>query len=61
MPFIDQLRPPLSSVRIPHYEVGTAAAALMLELIADHRAPVASKVLRPELVIRGSTAPPPEG
>jgi LacI family transcriptional regulator len=58
MPFIDQLRPPLSSVRIPHYEVGTAAAELMLDRISDHRAPVASRVLPAELVIRASTAPP---
>lgn len=31
MPFIDRLRPPLTSVRFPHYQVGTEAAQLLLE------------------------------
>lgn len=55
MPFIDQLRPPLTSVRIPHYQIGAAAALLMLERIADPRGPVDSKLLPPQLVVRGST------
>jgi LacI family transcriptional regulator len=59
MPFIDQLRPPLTSVRIPHYQIGVAAASLMLERIGDPRGPVSSQLLAPELVVRGSTAAPP--
>ncbi len=31
MPFIDRLSPPLTSVRFPHYQVGTEAAQLLLE------------------------------
>ncbi|HEY6537789.1 MAG TPA: LacI family DNA-binding transcriptional regulator [Candidatus Dormibacteraeota bacterium] len=58
MPFIDQLRPPLTSVHIPHYQIGAAAAELMLARIADPRGPVESRLLAPELVVRGSTAPP---
>ena len=58
MPFIDQLRPPLTSVHIPHYQIGAAAAVLMLERIADPRVAVKSRLLPPELVVRGSTAPP---
>ncbi|HVC40225.1 MAG TPA: LacI family DNA-binding transcriptional regulator [Candidatus Dormibacteraeota bacterium] len=58
MPFIDQLRPPLTSVRIPHYEIGATAAALMLERIANPRGPVDSRLLPPQLVVRGSTATP---
>jgi LacI family transcriptional regulator len=58
MPFIDRLRPPLTSVRFPHYQVGTEAAQLLLEQIANHGAPVKVLFLAPELVIRGSTAPP---
>ena len=58
MPFIDQLRPPLTSVRIPHYQIGSAAARLMLDRIANPRGPVDSRLLPPELVVRGSTAPP---
>jgi LacI family transcriptional regulator len=60
MPFIDQLRPPLTSVRIPHYRIGAAAALLMLERIANPRGLVGSKLLPPQLVVRGSTAEPRE-
>jgi LacI family transcriptional regulator len=56
MPFIDRLRPPLTTVRFPHYQVGTEAAELLLERIADHNGPVKILYLAPELVIRGSTA-----
>jgi LacI family transcriptional regulator len=56
MPFIDRLRPPLTTVRFPHYQVGTEAAQLLLERIAEHGGPVKILYLAPELVIRGSTA-----
>ena len=36
MPFIDRLRPPLTTIRFPHYQVGTEAAQLLLERIAGH-------------------------
>jgi LacI family transcriptional regulator len=57
MPFIDRLRPPLTTIRFPHYQVGTEAAQLLLERIAEHAGPVKILYLAPELVIRGSTAP----
>jgi len=56
MPFIDRLRPPLTTIRFPHYQVGTEAAQLLLERIAEHSGPVKILYLAPELVIRGSTA-----
>jgi LacI family transcriptional regulator len=56
MPFIDRLRPPLTTIRFPHYQVGTEAAQLLLERIAEHAGPVKNLYLAPELVIRGSTA-----
>ncbi|WP_207755366.1 LacI family DNA-binding transcriptional regulator [Nonomuraea cypriaca] len=58
MPFVDKLRPPLTTVRIPHYEVGAEAAHLLLERL---RAPgrTARSILLPlTLVNRQSTAPP---
>jgi len=58
MPFIDRLRPPLATVRFPHYQVGTEAAQLLLERIGGADGPVKILYLAPELVIRGSTAPP---
>jgi len=57
MPFIDRLRPPLSSVRFPHYKLGTEAAKLLLERIEDAESPVKILYLAPELIVRGSTVP----
>jgi LacI family transcriptional regulator len=57
MPFIDRLRPPLSTVRFPHYKLGTEAAKLLLERIEDTDSPVKILYLAPELVVRGSTVP----
>jgi LacI family transcriptional regulator len=58
MPFVDRLRPPLTTVRFPHYELGTEAAQLLLERITGGDGPVKILYLAPELVTRGSTAPP---
>jgi len=57
MPFIDRLRPPLSSVRFPHYQLGTEAATLLIERIDAADSPVKILFLAPELVARGSTVP----
>jgi LacI family transcriptional regulator len=56
MPFIDRLRPPMTTIRFPHYQVGTEAAHLLLERIAGPGGPVKILYLAPELVVRGSTA-----
>src|ERR1700729_2758011 len=58
MPFVDRLRPPLTSVRFPHYQLGTEAAQLLLERIGDREAPVKILYLAPELVVRKSVAAP---
>ena len=58
MPFLDRLRPPLTTVRFPHYQVGTEAAQLLLERVASRDCPVKILYLAPELIVRGSTAPP---
>lgn len=60
MPFADWFSPPLTTVRIPHYEIGTQAAALLLELLGDGDDKTAHKqvLLQPTLVVRKSTAPP---
>src|SRR5262249_36708596 len=56
MPFIDRLRPPLSTVRFPHYQLGTEAAKLLLERIEGGDGPVKILYLAPELMARGSTS-----
>jgi LacI family transcriptional regulator len=61
MPFVDRLRPPLTTVRFPHYQLGTEAAQLLLERIAGGDGPVKILYLAPELIVRGSTAAPAGG
>jgi LacI family transcriptional regulator len=58
MPFIDRLRPALTTVRFPHYQLGTEAAQLLLERIGEGEGPVKILYLAPELIVRGSTAAP---
>jgi len=59
MPFIDRLRPPLTTVRFPHYQLGTEAAQLLLERINGGQGPVKILYLAPELIVRGSTSQRP--
>jgi LacI family transcriptional regulator len=56
MPFINMLRPPLTTVAFPHYQVGTEAAKLLTERLAGNEATVKVLYLAPELIVRGSTA-----
>jgi LacI family transcriptional regulator len=58
MPFTDHFRPPLTTVRVPHYELGKTAATLMLEQIRGVARPARQLALTPELIVRSSTAPP---
>jgi len=59
MPFADKFAPPLTTVRIPHDEMGVMAARLLLERIEGVRVKTRSAALRPALIVRGSTARPP--
>ncbi len=61
MPFIDRLRPPLTSVRVPQREIGTVAADLMLQRLADGSQTAREILLEPTLIVRGSTGPPRKG
>ncbi len=58
MPFIDRLRPPLTSVRVPQREIGQVAAELLLEELTGGGEPASEILLEPTLMVRGSTAPP---
>ena len=35
MPFLDKLRPPLTTIAIPHHQIGAEAARLLLDAIAE--------------------------
>jgi len=58
MPFIDRLSPPLTSLHIPHDEIGVHAAELLLETIRNPNSPVRTVNLLPKLIVRGSTGAP---
>jgi LacI family transcriptional regulator len=58
MPFIDRLRPPLTSVRVPQREIGKVAADLLLEQLSDGSQTVREILLEPTLIVRGSTSGP---
>jgi len=58
MPFVDKLRPPLTSVRVPQREIGKVAADLLLEQLSEGSSPANEILLEPTLVVRGSTGPP---
>lgn len=60
MPLVDLLDPPLTTVRVPQYEMGRTAARLVLGMLegGEPVEPVGIEV-PPELVVRASTAAPP--
>ncbi len=58
MPFVDKLNPPLTTVRIQHYEMGLQAAKVLLERINAPNTRRVDLKLEPSLVVRGSTARP---
>jgi DNA-binding LacI/PurR family transcriptional regulator len=53
------MTPPLTTVRTSYYEFGRRSAELLLDLIDGRCEPPQRIVIRPELVIRGSTGGPP--
>ncbi len=58
MPFADRFQPPLTTVRIPHYEIGASAAAMLLRRLQAPDEVPEQLLLEPELVVRSSTAAP---
>lgn len=58
MPFVDKVRPGLTTVTLPQYEIGATAARLLLERIREPHAAPRHVVLPVSLRVRGSTARP---
>jgi LacI family transcriptional regulator len=56
MPFAARFNPPLTTIHIPHYEIGKAAGELMLERLQDGDSEPREIRLEPSLVVRESTA-----
>ncbi len=59
MPFAGDFQPPMTTVRVPHFEMGVESARLLLSEIADAEPRVVTVTLPVSLIIRGSTARPP--
>jgi len=57
MPLVDRIDPPLTTLRIQHYEIGAAAARILLDELADPRPESRTVMLKPQLIVRGSTGP----
>jgi LacI family transcriptional regulator len=60
MPLVDKLEPPLTTVAIPQYDIGVAAARLLLERLGGARREQRRTLLPTRLVVRASTAAPRE-
>lgn len=58
IPFLDKLRPPLTTIRIPQYQIGVRATELVLKRLEHPDTEPVTLLLNPELVLRGSTSPP---
>ena len=58
MPFLDKLRPPLTTVKVPHYAIGAEAARMLIETIGETGRHACSLLLPLSLVVRPSTARP---
>ena len=55
MPFVDKVHPPLTTIHVPHYEVGAEAARIVLERIKDPGKSPISVLLPVSLIVRDST------
>jgi LacI family transcriptional regulator len=58
MPYVDRFVPPLTTLHIPHDELGAQAALLLLERIQNPETPAKQIRLEPRMIVRGSTAVP---
>lgn len=58
IPFTRHLSVPLTTVRRPHYEMGTSAAEMLTSVLAGGTPEPRHVVFRPKLVIRESTSAP---
>lgn len=59
MPFAERFAQPLTTIRVPQYEIGARAGALLVRRLRRPLAAAEQVRLEPVLVVRGSTAPPP--
>jgi LacI family transcriptional regulator len=58
LPQVDQMTPPLTTIRQPQEELGRLAAEFMVTMLSSAERPPVSRKLAPTLVVRQSTGPP---
>src|SRR5918994_1113150 len=58
IPFVDKVRPALTTIRIPHYEIGAEAAWMLIDTLQDPSRHPRSVLLPVTLQVRESTAAP---
>jgi LacI family transcriptional regulator len=58
MPLMDSVAPAMTTIHLPLYEMGARAAALIIDTLQGGGKGNVNVVLRPELMIRASTAAP---
>lgn len=56
MPFVDELQPPLTTVRVPYREMGTLAAETLMRALSNAGDRQGTIRLDPTLIVRASTA-----
>jgi DNA-binding LacI/PurR family transcriptional regulator len=57
-PLTEYLSPPLTTIRLPGYDLGRLAAEMVVSLIEGEDPSAESVSIAPGLVVRESTAPP---
>lgn len=58
MPFAEDIQPPLTTIHVPHRELGAEAARLLLDAIHAGKQEPLTVTLPVSLIVRGSTAKP---
>jgi LacI family transcriptional regulator len=58
MPLVDKLRPGLTTVHIPHYDIGWEAGRMMLEQLTRGEQQAKAVLMPVSLSVRNSTGPP---
>lgn len=58
MPYMDKLSPPLTTVRVPHADIGAEAARILLRRLDQQSMDAGTVSLPVHLQVRGSTGPP---
>jgi LacI family transcriptional regulator len=61
MPLVDMVDPPMTTIGLPHAELGWRAAELLFAALSGRPHTVSTVALRPALVVRGSTGPRASG